>query len=193
MTAFPSASPQPGTHDPDLAALVAGLAAPDASVRRIALFELADLEDPGLVPAFVAALRDDPSADVRGEAARVLGAWEQPDVVDALCGALLDPDDGVRAAAAQSLSELKDAASGPVLCRWADRPEPFARGAVLRGLREARVIFVAIAQQRVELLGGRAAVALRGAELLRGGVEVFLRAVEQQLQGKAVSHLGQPP
>ena len=107
-------------------------------MRRVALFELADLEDPGFVPAFVAALRDDPSADVRGEAARVLGAWEQPDVVDALCGALLDPDDDVRAAAAQSLSELKDAASGAVLCRWAERPEPFVRRAVLRGLRELR-------------------------------------------------------
>ena len=138
MTASAFASPLPGAHDPDQAALVARLAAPDASVRRIALLELADLEDPGCVPAFVASLRDDASADIRGEAARVLGAWEQPDVVDALCGALLDPDDGVRATAAQSLSELKDAASGAVLRRWADRPEPFVRGAVLRGLRELR-------------------------------------------------------
>ncbi|CAG9245438.1 hypothetical protein BCEP4_10026 [Burkholderia cepacia] len=67
------------------------------------------------------------------------------------------------------------------------------RHPVLGGLREARVVFVAVAQQRVELLGGRGAVALRGAELLRGRVEVVLRAVEQQLKGKAVSHLDQPP
>ncbi|WP_455733841.1 HEAT repeat domain-containing protein, partial [Burkholderia stabilis] len=132
MTVSSPAVPLPGALDPDHDALVARLAAPDASVRRIALLELADLEDPDLVPSFVAALRDDPSADVRGEAARVLGAWEQPDVVDALCRALLDPDDDVRATAAQSLSELKDAASGTVLCGWAERPEPFVRGAVLR-------------------------------------------------------------
>ncbi|HEM9000965.1 TPA: HEAT repeat domain-containing protein, partial [Burkholderia cenocepacia] len=138
MTASSSAFPLPGVPAADHAALVARLAAGDASVRRIALLELADLEAPELVPSFVAALRDDPSADVRSEAARVLDAWEQPDVVDALCHALLDPDDGVRATAAQSLSELKDAASGAVLCRWADRPEPFVRGAVLRGLRELR-------------------------------------------------------
>ncbi|NTX31595.1 HEAT repeat domain-containing protein, partial [Burkholderia pyrrocinia] len=138
MTAFSSTSSLPGTHDPDLAALVARLSAPDASVRRIALLELADLEESDLVPSFVAALRDDPSADVRSEAARVLGAWEQPDVVDALCRALLDPDDGVRATAAQSLSELKDAASAAALCGWADRPEPFVRSAALRGLRELR-------------------------------------------------------
>lgn len=125
-------------HASDEAALAARLASPDAAVRRVAMFELADLEDPGFVPAFIVALRDDPSADVRAEAARVLGAWEQPDVVDALCGALLDPDDDVRAAAAQSLSELKDSASGAVLCRWAARPEPFVRRAVLRGLRELR-------------------------------------------------------
>ena len=85
-------------HASDEAALAARLASPDAAVRRVALFELADLEDPGFVPAFIAALRADPSPDVRAEAARVLGAWEQPDVVDALCGALLDPDDDVRAA-----------------------------------------------------------------------------------------------
>jgi len=140
MTASSTAFPLPGSHDsdPDLAALVARVAAPDASVRRIALLELADLEDSDLVPIFVAALRDDPCADVRGEAARVLAAWEQPDVVDALCHALLDADGDVRATAAQSLSELKDVASGAVLCSWAERAEPFVLGAVLRGLRELR-------------------------------------------------------
>ena len=60
MTASSPAFPLPGALDPDLADLVARVASPDASVRRIALIELADLEDPDLVPAFVAALRDDP-------------------------------------------------------------------------------------------------------------------------------------
>ncbi|WP_310679341.1 HEAT repeat domain-containing protein, partial [Burkholderia multivorans] len=127
MTFSASAFPPSGAYDAydaDHAALLARLAAADASVRRVALLELADLEDATLVPTFVAVLRDDPSADVRCEAARVLGAWERPDVVDALCAALLDRDDDVRASAAQSLSELKELASGAVLCRWADRAEP---------------------------------------------------------------------
>ncbi|WP_201325199.1 HEAT repeat domain-containing protein, partial [Burkholderia sp. E168m23] len=81
MTASSSAFPLPGVPAADHAALVARLAAADASVRRIALLELADLEAPELVPSFIAALRDDPSADVRSEAARVLDAWEQPEVV----------------------------------------------------------------------------------------------------------------
>ncbi|KAB0646189.1 HEAT repeat domain-containing protein, partial [Burkholderia diffusa] len=138
MTASSSIFPLHGAHASDHAALVARVAAPDASVRRIALLELADLEDPDLVPVFVAALRDDPAAVVRGEAARVLATWEQPVVVDTLCHALLDPDDDVRATAAHSLSELKDVASGAVLCRWAEHAEPFVRGAALRALRELR-------------------------------------------------------
>ncbi|TDR04911.1 HEAT repeat domain-containing protein [Paraburkholderia silvatlantica] len=122
----------------EAAALLARLADADPAVRRIALFELADLEDPALLPAFVAALREDPAPDVRREAAAVLAAWEDDDVVEALCAALLDAEDDVRAAAAQSLSELKEPSSGHVLHRWAARPEPFVRRSVLRGLRELR-------------------------------------------------------
>ncbi|CAB3754017.1 HEAT repeat domain-containing protein [Paraburkholderia solisilvae] len=122
----------------DAAAASARLAAGDAAVRRIALLDLADLEDAALVPAFVAVLRDDPAAEVRREAAGVLAAWEQRDVVEALCNALLDTDSDVRDAAARSLSELKDPSSGQVLRRWAERPEPAVRRAVLRGLRELR-------------------------------------------------------
>ncbi|RFU45071.1 HEAT repeat domain-containing protein [Paraburkholderia sp. DHOC27] len=124
--------------DAESAALLARLAADDAAVRRIALLDIADLEEPDLLPALVSALRDDPAAEVRLEAARVLAAWEQEEIVEALCGALLDADSDVRAAAAQSLSELKDPASGAVLRRWVERPEPFVRTAVLRALRELR-------------------------------------------------------
>lgn len=42
------------------------------------------------------------------------------------------------AAAAQSLTEPKDPASGTVLRRWVERPEPFVRTATLRALRELR-------------------------------------------------------
>ncbi|KAF1053301.1 MAG: hypothetical protein GAK41_00856 [Burkholderia gladioli] len=124
--------------DPDALPLLARLTDADAAVRRIATFELADLKDSELVPVFVATLAADPAADVRREAALALAAWEQPDAVDALCAALLDADDGVREAAAQSLSELKEPASGATLRRWAERPEPFVVRAVLRGLRELR-------------------------------------------------------
>ncbi|APA89731.1 HEAT repeat domain-containing protein (plasmid) [Paraburkholderia sprentiae WSM5005] len=138
MTVF--APPVPNAHDltDEASALLARLADADAAVRRIALFELADLEDAALLPAFVAALSDDPAPEVRREAACVLGAWESDEVVQALCVALLDADAEVREAAAQSLSAMKEPASGHVLSRWADRPEPFVRRAVLRGLRELR-------------------------------------------------------
>lgn len=138
MTASPLAIRHAETLPPGTSVLLARLADPDAAVRRIALFELADLEEPELLPVFVATLREDSAAEVRGEAARVLASWEQDHIVEALCQALLDPDASVSAIAAQSLSELKDPTSGGVLCRWARRPEPFIRKAVLHGLRELR-------------------------------------------------------
>jgi HEAT repeat protein len=124
--------------DPESAALLARLADEDAAVRRIALLDIADLEEVELLPALVATLRNDPAPEVRLEAARVLASWEQEEVVEALCGALLDTDEAVRVAAAQSLTELKDPASGAVLSGWVERPEPFVRAAALRGLRELR-------------------------------------------------------
>ena len=124
--------------DPESAALLARLADDDAAVRRIALLDIADLEDIELVPALVSALRNDPAPEVRLEAARVLASWEQEETVEALCSALLDTDEAVRAAAAQSLTELKDPASGAVLSGWVEHPEPFVRAAALRGLRELR-------------------------------------------------------
>ncbi|MBI0329403.1 HEAT repeat domain-containing protein [Burkholderia plantarii] len=137
MTTLPAAAAL-AAADPAAAPLLARAADADPAVRRIALLELADLEDPALVPAFVALLAADPAAEVRREAALALAAWEQPDAVDALCAALLDTGPGVREAAAQSLSELKDPASGDTLRRWAGHHEPFAARAVLRGLRELR-------------------------------------------------------
>ncbi|WP_186161674.1 HEAT repeat domain-containing protein [Burkholderia gladioli] len=124
--------------DPAARPLLARAVDPDPAVRRIAVFELADLGDPELVPAFLALLGHDADAAVRREAALALAAWEQPEAIEALCAALLDADVGVREAAAQSLSELKDPASGDTLRRWAGRPEPFVARAVLRALRELR-------------------------------------------------------
>jgi HEAT repeat protein len=138
MTVPPIIATQPGVFDSGSAALLARLADDDAAVRRIALLEIADFEDADLLPPLVAALRDDPAPEVRLEAARVLAAWERDEIVEALCAALLDTHGEVRAAAAQSLSELKNPASGAVLRRWVERPEPFVRTATLRGLRELR-------------------------------------------------------
>ncbi len=118
--------------------LLAKLSATDAAVRRVALIELADLEDPDLVEPVRNALRHDADAAVRAEAARILAAWEDETTVDALCGALLDTSDEVRETAAQSLAALKQAASATTLCRWAACSEPHVLAAVLRGLRELR-------------------------------------------------------
>jgi HEAT repeat protein len=131
------------THDPDAlapeaAALLPRLTDADPVVRRIALLELADLEEPSALPRIADVLAHDAAADVRGEAARILGSWEQAWVVDALCHALIDIDHEVRSAAAHSLSALKDVASGPVLHRWATHADPFVLAAVLRALRELR-------------------------------------------------------
>ncbi|SEA77649.1 HEAT repeat domain-containing protein [Paraburkholderia sartisoli] len=139
MTDFPPLTFDPDALDPEASVLLPRLSDGDPVVRRIALLELADLEDENLLPPIVDALRHDNSADVRREAARVLAAWEREEVVDALCGALLDRDEAVRLAAAQSLSELKDATSGKVLLRWVARTEPFVQVAVLRALRELRL------------------------------------------------------
>jgi HEAT repeat protein len=141
MTDFSPLTFDPDALDPEAAALLPRLFDSDPVVRRIALLELADLEDENLLPPIVNALRRDDSADVRGEAARVLASWEREEVVEALCGALLDRDDAVRVAAARSLSELKDTTSGRVLLRWVAHTEPFVQTAVLRSLRELRVAY----------------------------------------------------
>jgi HEAT repeat protein len=128
----------PDSLDPEAAELLPRLASADAAVRRIALLALADLEDETVLGPIVAALRHDASPQVRAQAAQVLGAWERADVVQALCETLTDRADEVRAAAAQSLSNLKEPRSGPLLAPWAGHRDPFVRQAALRGLRELR-------------------------------------------------------
>src|SRR3954452_15478639 len=107
-------------------------ASPDAGVRRIALLDLADAEDDDDLPVLTRALRDDPAAEVRAEAARVLGGWNHAEAVDALATALLDADAGGRANAAIALSQLKDAAAGARLLPWAVHDDASVRAAALR-------------------------------------------------------------
>jgi len=139
MTASSALIFDPDALDPEARALLPRLSDADPVARRIGLLELADLEDENLLPPIIGALRHDEAAAVRREAARVLAAWEREEVVESLCGALLDRDGEVRLAAAQSLSELKEPASGPVLLAWVDHPEPSIQAAVLHALRELRV------------------------------------------------------
>lgn len=124
--------------DPASADLGERLSSPDADVRRIALAELADLEDESSLPAIVDVLKHDAEPVLRRDAALRLATWERPQVVRALCEALSDPDSEVRDAAAHSLSELKDPATAGILFEWAGHDSPAVRAAVMRGLRELR-------------------------------------------------------
>ena len=84
------------TDNPDILDLQPRLQHADPGVRRIALIELADLEDPDGLPWLTDALLVDPHVEVRAEAARLLEAWEAPEVVQALCAALADAAEPVR-------------------------------------------------------------------------------------------------
>lgn len=124
---------------PEILELSLRLEDADPGVRRLALIELADLELPEALPLLIAALRGDPDPGVRGEAARLLEAWEEDAVVDALCAALADPVPAVADAAAQSLGELKEPAAGRRLLPWLGHADAFVRASVLRALRELRL------------------------------------------------------
>ena len=90
------------TDNADILALQPRLTDEDPGVRRIALIELADLEEPDGLLWLVDRLSQDPTEEVRAEAARLLEAWEDEPVVQALCQALTDPSEAVQAAAAQA-------------------------------------------------------------------------------------------
>ncbi|UFH51088.1 HEAT repeat domain-containing protein [Pseudomonas sp. KNUC1026] len=127
------------TDNPDIQPLLPRLAASDAGVRRIALMALADLGDPDSLPWLVQAVASDPSASVRAEAAALLEAWDEPEVVHALCVALTDAEPAVAQAAAHSLAQLKSHEAGRVLLPWAEHPVAFVRASALRALRELRL------------------------------------------------------
>jgi len=126
------------TENDDILALQPRLTADDAGVRRIALIDLADLEEPDGLLWLVERLAEDPAEEVRAEAARLLEAWEDEPVVEALCQALTDPSPAVQAAAAQSLSLLKTEAAGRVILPWTAHGETGVRIAAFRALRELR-------------------------------------------------------
>lgn len=110
----------------------------DATVRRIALLDLADQEEERLLPCLLRLLRDE-APGVRQEAARRLAAWERADSVEALVAALDDADTKVAEAAAQSLAELKDPTSGVWVLPALASARAFVRARALRALRELRL------------------------------------------------------
>ena len=110
----------------------------DAQVRRVAVLEFADCGEEDLLPAVIALLREDPESALRAEAARALAGCNDVAAVEALVLALNDQAP-VRAAAASSLAELKDAHAGAVLLRHACHDDPFVRASVLRTLKELRI------------------------------------------------------
>ena len=126
------------TDNDDILALQPRLTDDDPGVRRIALIELADLEEPDGLLWLVNRLAQDPTEEVRAEAARLLEAWEEAPVVEALCQALTDSSLAVQSAAAQSLSLLKSEAAGRVILPWTGHAEASVRIAAFRALRELR-------------------------------------------------------
>jgi len=114
--------------------------ASDPAVRRLAVIDAAESDDEVFLPLLVRALRQDVDADVRRTAAEYLAAWETPDAIDALCDALNDPDPGTREAAGDSLSALKQPDLGLRLLPRLAGATTFARTALLRALRELRLV-----------------------------------------------------
>jgi HEAT repeat protein len=151
--------------DPEVADLLERLTDPDASVRRVAVLDFVDVEDEAVLPALASLLKQDPEPTVRAEAARALAGWDDAGVVDALAAALRDLPE-VREAAAQSLTELKDAKAGARLLPYASDADAFVVGAALRGLRELRVPGAAepalVALRHAEAAVRREAVAVLG-------------------------------
>ncbi len=130
---------QPITSNPDILILQPRLQDSDASTRRIALIELADLEDLDALPWLTHALTTDTDNEVRREAARLLEGWEEPEVVEALAAALTDTDETVGEIAAQSLSQLKTTDLGHIILRWVKHPTADVRKHAWRALRELRL------------------------------------------------------
>lgn len=104
---LPTAALHPWSEAPRDRALVAALGAPDAAVRRDALWTLGARGAVGTRAAIVGRLRDDDPA-ARGVAAWALGKLGDRAAVDPLTAALRDPDAHVREMAVLALGELQD-------------------------------------------------------------------------------------
>lgn len=100
------------------------LASADAGVRRIAILDIADAEDDDDLPVLTTALLADPAAEVRAEAARVLGGWGHAWAVDALAQALLDAEGAVRTSAAAASRSSRTPRRAIACCPGPRMPTP---------------------------------------------------------------------
>lgn len=139
-TVFAAPPPDVEASDAELQALLPRLTSDDATVRRLALIALAELEDEAHAVWLAWSLKD-PDAAVRADVAARLAYWEQAIVLEALAEALRDSDATVRSAAAYSLAEIKQADSGrrllPALHKALQHAQQHAEGFVLASLLHA--------------------------------------------------------
>ena len=80
----------------------------------------------------------DPDSGVRQQVALALGEFDGPDAAAALACLLVDPEQPVAAAAADSMAELKDPASADAIFPLVAHAHAFVRMAALRALKELR-------------------------------------------------------
>lgn len=127
------------------------MADPDPEVRRQAICNLWECENPDLVPPLLQALADDPEEVVRGAAASALGAFVLLGEVEAIPAALLhriedrllravqqDPSDIVRRACLESLGySSRPEVPGLIEAAYASPKEAFQRSALLAMGRSA--------------------------------------------------------
>ncbi|MGO9133379.1 MAG: HEAT repeat domain-containing protein [Methylovirgula sp.] len=125
-------------EDPHLRAIAERLRSPDAGVRRVAVMDLVDCEDPGAAELLVAALKDSDPA-VRREAAKILDEFDADGIAGALVEALTAEDEQVRNAAARALADLKDPGAVPALLAALSGDDPFVLTGILRALKSFRV------------------------------------------------------
>lgn len=122
----------------DVDEIAEGLSSADASVRRLAVIELAETSNSAAV-SYLARATADPSSDVRLQAARTLGEFDGSDVAEALVRAVIDPVPDVARAAADSLAELRDPEVSEVLLPFVSHRSSFVRAAIFRALKALHV------------------------------------------------------
>jgi len=116
-------------------ALIAALDAPDAAVRRDALWTLGARGAVEAEPAIVGRLRDDDPA-TRGVAAWALGKLGDRAAAEPLIASLRDPDARVREMAVLALGELRDPQAVPALAAMAGDPEHGVRSVMTVALQQ---------------------------------------------------------
>ena len=126
-------------------ALIAVLKDADSDVRLCAGQALCNMNDPGVVDALIAALKDENWAD-RGFAAVILGQLDEgvagvgdPRIMETLIAALKDEDAGVRRGAAMALGALYDKrALEPLLTAGTAEQDPDVESAMDEAVARSR-------------------------------------------------------